>query len=450
MKKYLIYKNINSNLKKNIYQILKNRLDFASLLMIKFFMKKVLLISYNSCYPLNHGGAIAQYYFIDGLKAQFQFVLCTEINSETELKQLEVLKQKQPTLKIYSLNSFQRVSKTHTGKKFRHYIKSILSNFQLKKNPNLNILPNSDDFADSYFEHVDNKHTERFVKFLNEIIIKEDIEQVQLEFYNTIDLCFAIPKNIRKIFIHHELRFKRMQLAFERSPLSYNYKHYLIDKTEIFERSCLKVMDDVVVFNENDAVLLRKDCKSIKVSPFGIPDELVFKKNVSSTFDKFIFIGGEGHTPNLLGLTWFLDEIYVPNMNQIDYPIWIIGDWSDNLKNKYKIHPEIVFCGVVDSIEPYFEKSIFINSILTGAGLRTKVLHAFVNSVPVLSTRFGAEGCYFEEVKDHIGFFDSSEEFIELITNNKFVQLGEAGFNYYNKYFDKENLLKIRKKILLN
>ena len=53
-------------------------------------LKRILLVSYNSCYPLFHGGAIAQYYFIDGLKEQIQFVLCTEIISEKQLKELEV------------------------------------------------------------------------------------------------------------------------------------------------------------------------------------------------------------------------------------------------------------------------------------------------------------------------------------------------------------------------
>ena len=334
-------------------------------------------------------------------------------------------------------------------KKFRHFIKGIISNFQLKKEPNLHFRPNSDDFTDSYFEHVDNKHNEQFIKLINEVIIKENIEQVQLEFYDTIDLCFAIPQNIRKIFIHHELRFKRLQLAFERSQLSSNYKHYLIDKTELFERICLKEMDEVVVFNENDADLLRENCKSIKVSPFGIPEELVFKENVSNTFDKLIFIGGEGHTPNLLGLTWFLDEIFIPNLIQIKLPIWIIGDWSEKLINNYNSHSEIVFCGVAQSIEPYFENSIFVNPILTGSGIRTKVLHAFVNKVPVLSTFFGAEGCFFENEKSHLGLFNDEIDFLSILNSENFQLLAEYGFTFYNQHFNIEKLLNTRYSIYI-
>ena len=48
---------------------------------------KILLITLNSCYPLFHGGAVAQYYFIDGLKDRVQFVLCTEVKTEKEVKE---------------------------------------------------------------------------------------------------------------------------------------------------------------------------------------------------------------------------------------------------------------------------------------------------------------------------------------------------------------------------
>lgn len=407
-------------------------------------MQKVLLISYYSCYPLNHGGAIAQYYFIDGLKNKIQFILCTEIQNEKDLKNLEQLEQMQPELKVFALNSIQPLP--HKSKlRFLKKILKQLFNFLLhNEKPDPNIQPNSDDFDDPYFAHVDNQHSEKFVKLINEVILKEDIKQVQFDFYNTLDLCWAIPENVRKILIHHEIRFKRLQLAYNKSKLSTTFKNYLIQKTELYERACIREMDQVVVFNENDAELIRKDCKKITVSPFGIPDELIFRTKTSDTFNKLLFVGGEGHTPNLLGLTWFLDNIYIPNKERINLPVWIIGLWSDNLKNKYKAYSQIVFCGMVNSIEPYFDNSVFINPIFTGAGLRTKVLHAFVNKVPVLSTNFGAEGCYSDNDKSHLGLFENADEFLTIMNSTKINCFGELGFKFYSKHFNNEELLNIR------
>ena len=147
-------------------------------------------------------------------------------------------------------------------------------------------------------------------------------------------------------------------------------------------------------------------------------------------------------------MLWFLDNIYIPNITEIPFPLYILGDWSFQIKEKYKTYVQIVFCGVVDSIEPYFESSIFVNPILTGAGLRTKVLHAFVNKVPVLSTSFGAEGCYDDLHRGHLCLFDSAKEFLEIIHTTDFKDTGLKGFDYYTQFFNKEKLLSIRNNII--
>jgi len=102
----------------------------------------------------------------------------------------------------------------------------------------------------------------------------------------------------------------------------------------------------------------------------------------------------------------------------------------------------------VESIEPYFEASLFINPILTGAGLRTKVLHAFVNKVPVLSTRFGAEGCFDDQNNAHLCLFDHAKEFLEIMHATDFKDTGLKGFDYYNQFFNKGKLLSIRNNII--
>lgn len=103
--------------------------------------------------------------------------------------------------------------------------------------------------------------------------------------------------------------------------------------------------------------------------------------------------------------------------------------------------------GKVPSIEPWFNHSIFVNPILSGAGLRTKVLHAMVNGVPVMSTRFGAEGCYTEDEKEHLVLFDSADEFITGLQASDMSAIGGKGKTYYQQKFNKEKLLAIRKRI---
>ena len=407
-------------------------------------MKKVLLITKTPCYPLHSGGALAQYYFIDGLKDSVQFVLCTEAGNQKEVENLEELKKIQPSLNIYYSRSFS--SQTITT--FKQKIKSRISKILFKK-PSLKADVNADDFQDDYFEHVDHVPNLSFIELINEVIKIERIDFLQFDFYDTIDLCFAVPRHIKKIFICHEVRFKRLKLAFDTSELSAEYKNYLIEKTELFERSCIRQMDEVVVFNEDDAGLLKDDCKSINVSPFGIPDEVIFNNELSNEYNRFLFVGGESHTPNKLGLMWFLDEIYIPRISETEYPVYIVGSWSEEFINKYDTFSKIIFTGKVTSVESWFEDSILINPITTGAGLRTKVLQAFANKVPVMSTPFGAEGCYTQDHKKHLALFENGNDFIRLLKTSDFKRIASAGYEYYNREFNKKKLLDIRKNIIL-
>lgn len=413
---------------------------------MNFRMKKVLLISKTPCYPLFSGGAIAQYFFIDGLKNDIDFVFCTEIHNDKELENLELLQQKQPRLKIYQFDVRKPLKKTS----IKNYLIGLLVKlYRISTGKNRKITGyNSDDFQDSYFAQVDHKFNPEFVKLINAIIKKENIEQVQFDFYDTIDLCWAIPANIQKIFIHHEVRFKRLELAFDTSKTYAEYKQFLIEKTEAFEKLCLQQMDRVVVFNENDAELLKKDCTFIDVSPFGVPDELIFKNKENNHYEHLLFVGGETHSPNLLGIVWFLDEIYLPHVEKIKYPIQIIGDWSESVKERYKNYSKIHFFGIVESLEQYYENSILINPILTGSGLRTKILQAFINKVPIISTRFGAEGCFEKDTDTHIALFDNADEFMDILNKCNFTSMAVSGFEYYNKKFNKQTLLSQRLKIL--
>jgi glycosyltransferase involved in cell wall biosynthesis len=52
---------------------------------------------------------------------------------------------------------------------------------------------------------------------------------------------------------------------------------------------------------------------------------------------------------------------------------------------------------VEDVREPLRECSLFVCPILSGSGMRVKLLEAFAAGIPVVSTRVGAEGLAFED-----------------------------------------------------
>ena len=402
--------------------------------------KNVLLITQTSLYPLFSGGAQAQYYFIDGLKDDFNFSLCNIVRTPAERQAMALLQEQQPKLKIHSLNLCPQAAKKSMFSRAKALLRAG------RKRPAS--AEGADDFSDNYFQHVDHAFPAEFIDLINKVICEDKIDTVQFDFYDCIDIVFALPENIRKVFIHHEVRFKRLQLASAQSPCSEAFKRYLIGKTAVFEKSCLQYMDEVGVFNDDDRESLAPYCKKITVTPFAIPDAEIYGVEPDGVYSRLLFCGSEAHTPNALGLKWFLDEIYLPSKGKISLPVYITGKWSEAFREPYKNEPDIIFCGIVDSLAPMFRNSIFVNPILTGAGIRTKVLHAFVNKVPVLSTRFGAEGCYSDADKEHLAFFDNAGEFLEKIKNCDFARLAGLGCEYYNREFNKEKLLGIRRAML--
>jgi len=253
-------------------------------------MKKLLIVSLNSCYPLYHGGALAQYYFLDGLKEQVEFVFCTIVSTEKELENIEIFKKKQPFIKVYFVDErLPNVKETLKSKINQQLFKLYRILFPKEINPDDSTIE-FDDFRDPYFLTVDKQRNPSFVGLINDVIEKENIQQVQFEFYDTMDYCFAVPSTIRKIFIHHELRFKRLKLAAKSSNLPELYKNYLIDKTEAYERMCVGQMDEVVVFNKDDAQLLVANSKHLTVSPFAVPDELIFKQTEREVFKQYYLL----------------------------------------------------------------------------------------------------------------------------------------------------------------
>ena len=73
------------------------------------------------------------------------------------------------------------------------------------------------------------------------------------------------------------------------------------------------------------------------------------------------------------------------------------------------------FVGAVDDIrEPLSRYSVFLAPILTGSGVRVKLLEAFAAGIPVVSTRLGAEGLT-ETTADIVALADNSEEFTQKV-----------------------------------
>jgi O-antigen biosynthesis protein len=107
-----------------------------------------------------------------------------------------------------------------------------------------------------------------------------------------------------------------------------------------------------------------------------------------------LFLGSFRHAPNYTALKWFLDHV-LPRVLQ-DAPgakLMVIGSDPPPVHTVPTFDGAVEMRGFVPDIsEPLGRCAVFVCPILSGSGIRVKLLEAFASGIPVVSTRLGAEG----------------------------------------------------------
>jgi O-antigen biosynthesis protein len=106
-----------------------------------------------------------------------------------------------------------------------------------------------------------------------------------------------------------------------------------------------------------------------------------------------LFLGSFRHTPNQEALTWFVEQV-LP-LVLVEEPrarVLVVGSEPPPL-NSFRHAEAVELVGFVEDVrEPLARYSLFVCPILSGSGVRVKLLEAFAAGIPVVSTRLGAEG----------------------------------------------------------
>lgn len=110
--------------------------------------------------------------------------------------------------------------------------------------------------------------------------------------------------------------------------------------------------------------------------------------------DTMLFLGSFRHLPNQEALVWFFNRV-LPRV-QARRPaarLIVIGSDPPPRHSLPKTGANVELIGFVPDIrEPLARYAVFVCPILSGSGVRVKLLEAFAAGIPVVSTRLGAEG----------------------------------------------------------
>jgi glycosyltransferase involved in cell wall biosynthesis len=385
---------------------------------------KLLIVTPYIPYPLSEGGKISQFAVIDYLRRYQEITLAVVAYSSVDCEYAHTLKSLWPDVHIEIIDLVEKKEKpSFLRRKMKRIDYEVRKVFGLQKENAENDI--YDEFNNSFLHHTPYTKSRSLIEQLYSIVLKNEFDLVQIELIDFIDLVYALPENIKKVFVHHEIKFSRLRSSLSgRRPSQ--FENYILRYVKASELVYLNQYDKIFVFSEDDKQKLENESanlhKKIEVTPFPVLDKYFLPlTDKNSSLKKIVFIGGESHAPNKDAVNWYLNEIAPVVQSSNNMPLYVIGNWNEATIQVYKKYDNTYFTGYIDDIISFCEDSIMIVPVRIGSGIRTKILYAMAQGVPVVSTSIGCEGINVKD-RESIMIANSPEEFniaIAELINNK-------------------------------
>ena len=421
-------------------------------------------------YPLNTGGNQGIYNMVNAVRKEHQvsLLLCPHTSGDrhnvSELKKVwsdvEIdyydkrhrndtnenyfSKSDQRKSKFYSYieRSMKRKQKRLSRDAYQHVDMNLLSKEQF-----LGMFVRGHSDLYEYIEDLDNS-------FLEYVYTKsrQGYDLVQIEFYEYLPLVYVLPDDVRKVFVHHELRFVRNQNEMSLFDKIKPRDYMSFESQKDAEIAALQRYDNILVVSNVDKKILSRYLpeQKIFVSPSAVSmtgsDEILSFKDAKD----IVFVGSGGHFPNADGIVWFCMYVApILKTQGFSGKIYVTGNWEKDIQNLVNQYCSCVnFVGFVDDIHEFLNGKITIVPIRIGSGMRMKIMDAIPSYSPIVTTTKGCEGIPLQNERDCF-IKDSPEDFADAIIKlSKDFSLQESivksAFENTKGMLDTESLLKRR------
>ena len=228
---------------------------------------------------------------------------------------------------------------------------------------------------------------------------------------------YHIPALADSTYVLHshnvEYRIQERLAQHAESPLHRWYRRHLARTTKAFETAVADRFDIVAAISETDAKLYEEMLRSANVR--AVPPGVVLGEPVSHLSTSSIcFLGSLDWEPNVEGVLWFVRDVLPLILSRKpDTKVVIGGRNAAQIRHRLKDAEAIAFVEEVpDAIIFRCSHGINIVPVLSGSGVRIKILEALSIACPVVTTVIGTEGLPFED-RVHLRIADSPQDFAD-------------------------------------
>ncbi len=260
-------------------------------------------------------------------------------------------------------------------------------------------------------------------------ILTRQIDVVQIEYTALAQYGLAL-KRIPCILFEHDVYFQSIGRALpglrglSRAKAAFEYLRALR-----YELTMLPKFDRVQVCSPDNGQFLLSFCPELEGK---IDDDL--RAGIDTARYRFqpagreprtiLFIGSFRHTPNQEALNWFCRLVLPLILKQCSDARLVVAGSDPPPRYSLPGPAEAIdLLGFVEDIrEPLSRYAVFVCPILSGSGMRVKLLEAFAAGIPAVSTGVGAEGLVTRNGEECL-LADTPEEFaarvLELLSDER-------------------------------
>ena len=200
-----------------------------------------------------------------------------------------------------------------------------------------------------------------------------------------------------------------------RNPFKKFYLNFLTRQLKEFESMMFNLVDGIATIADSDKIRMMQlgTHKPIKTISFGLNLDHYHTQSEKSV--NLFHIGAMDWMPNLEGIKWFLDKVW-PLVHQAmpELELHLAGRNMPQSWLQWKL-PNVFIQGEISDAHGYMqENGIMIVPLLSGGGIRVKIIEGIALGKVIISSTIGAIGI--EDKPNHpILIADSPQEWLERI-----------------------------------